>query len=54
MAMDVRRATRLEAKGYRVRTQTIPADITPKNRLLIGTPVTLANTSSAMDARSGR
>ena len=38
MAIDVLRATRLEAKGYRVRTQTIPSDITPKNRLLIGTP----------------
>jgi hypothetical protein len=37
MAIDVLRATRLEAKGYRVRTQTIPSDITPKNRLLIGT-----------------
>ena len=54
MAMDVLRATRLEAKGYRVRTQTIPSNITPKNRLLIGTPASLANTSSAMDARSGR
>jgi len=38
MAIDVLRATRLEAKGYRVRTQTIPSDITPKNRLLIGAP----------------
>ena len=37
MAIDVLRATRLEARGYRVRTQTIPSDITPKNRLLIGT-----------------
>jgi hypothetical protein len=36
MAIDVLRATRLEAQGYRVRTQTIPSDITPKNRLLIG------------------
>lgn len=36
MAIDVLRATRLEAKGYRVRTQMIPSDITPKNRLLIG------------------
>ena len=36
MAIDVRRATRLEAKGYQVRTQTIPSDITPKNRLLMG------------------
>ena len=41
MAIDVRRATRLEAKGYRVRTQTIPSDITPKNRLLIGAPAQL-------------
>jgi hypothetical protein len=38
LAIDVLRATRLEAKGYRVRTQTIPSDITPKNRLLIGAP----------------
>ena len=38
MAIDVLRATRLEAKGYDVRTQTIPADITPRNRLLTGTP----------------
>ncbi len=39
LAIDVRRATRLEAAGYHVRTQTIPADITPKNRLLIGEPL---------------
>jgi len=38
MAIDVLRAARLEAKAYRVRTQTIPSDITPKNRLLIGVP----------------
>jgi methyltransferase family protein len=38
LAVDVVRAIRLEAQGYRVWTQTIPADITPKNRLLIGTP----------------
>jgi hypothetical protein len=37
-AIDVRRAMRLERRGYRVWTQTIPADITPKNRLLIGAP----------------
>ena len=36
LAIDVARATRLEAVGYRVWTQTIPADITPKNRLLLG------------------
>jgi hypothetical protein len=37
-AMDVARATRLTAHGYRIWTQTIPATITPKNRLLIGEP----------------
>ena len=36
LAIDVMRAVRLEQQGYRVWTQTIPAEITPKNRLLIG------------------
>lgn len=38
LAMDVTRATRLQAAGYRVVTQTIPAEITPKNRLLLAEP----------------
>ena len=38
LAIDVMRAVRLESLGYRVRTQSIPADITPKNRLLLGDP----------------
>jgi hypothetical protein len=38
LAVDVMRAVRLEQRGYRVRTQTIPAAITPKNRLLLGAP----------------
>jgi hypothetical protein len=38
LAIDVMRAARLEREGYRVWTQTIPADITPKNRLLLGAP----------------
>ena len=33
--MDVTRATRLQAAGYRVVAQLIPAEITPKNRLLL-------------------
>jgi hypothetical protein len=37
MAIDAVRAMRLEQRGYRVRTQTIPSAITPKNRLLIAT-----------------
>ncbi len=38
LAIDVVRAMRLEQEGYRVWTQTIPAAITPKNRLLLGSP----------------
>jgi hypothetical protein len=38
LAIDAQRAIRLAGRGYRVRTQTIPAAITPKNRLLIGEP----------------
>jgi len=38
LAIDTMRAVRLEQHGYRVWTQTIPAAITPKNRLLIGVP----------------
>ena len=38
LAIDVMRVVRLEQQGYRVWTQTIPAEITPKNRLLIGGP----------------
>jgi methyltransferase family protein len=41
VAIDIVRAMRLEQRGYRVWTQTIPADITPKNRLLIGEPAPL-------------
>ena len=35
LAIDVVRAVRLRERGYRVWTQTIPAEITPKNRLLL-------------------
>jgi hypothetical protein len=38
VAIDVLRAVRLRQHGYRVWTQSIPAEITPKNRLLIGEP----------------
>jgi hypothetical protein len=38
LAIDVTRAARLRAEGYRVFTQTIPATITPKNRLLLASP----------------
>ena len=36
LAIDVVRAQRLQTNGYRIRTLAIPEDVTPKNRLLIG------------------
>lgn len=39
LAIDVTRAAWLRSQGYRVYTQTIPGDITPKNRLLMGEPI---------------
>ena len=38
LAIDVTRAAKLRAAGYDVHTQTIPAAITPKNRLLLAGP----------------
>ena len=38
LAIDVVRARRLASQGYRIWTQRIPQDISPKNRLLIGAP----------------
>jgi hypothetical protein len=38
LAIDIARVHRLKGHGYRVWTQTIPAGITPKNRLLIAEP----------------
>jgi hypothetical protein len=38
LAIDIMRAVRLRQQGYRVWTQSIPADITPKNRLLLASP----------------
>lgn len=38
LAMDAARAARLRSLGYRVFTQLIPEDITPKNRLLMAEP----------------
>ena len=38
LAVDAMRAARLSAAGYTVMTRTIPLEITPKNRLLMGLP----------------
>jgi SAM-dependent methyltransferase len=39
LAMDAARVARLRARGYRVYTQLIPGEITPKNRLLLAAPI---------------
>ncbi len=41
LAVDVTRAQRLRENGYKVYTQVIPDDITPKNRLLMAEPIPL-------------
>ena len=41
LAVDVMRATKLRALGWRVWTQTIPENITPHNRLLMASPLNL-------------
>lgn len=38
LAIDAMRVSRLGAQHYRVRTQRIPEEITPKNRLILGEP----------------
>ena len=38
LAIDATRVARLRAAGYDVLTQTIPEEITPHNRLIVGTP----------------
>jgi hypothetical protein len=41
LAMDVLRVEHLRRRGYRVVTQQIPVDITPKNRLILAEPESL-------------
>jgi len=43
LAMDATRVARLRGQGYRVFTQVIPGDITPKNRLLLAEPESVQN-----------
>jgi hypothetical protein len=47
IAIDIMRAVRLEQQGYRIWTQSIPASVTPKNRLLLGAPIGLGHTKPA-------
>jgi hypothetical protein len=38
LAIDLARAFHLQQRGYRIWTQMIPGEVTPKNRLLLGRP----------------
>jgi len=42
LAIDAMRAARLRQERYRIWTKTIPAEVTPRNRLLIGEPIDAA------------
>lgn len=44
-AIDIVRAIRLSQQGYRIWTQAIPGEITPKNRLLLGGPLEAVSTA---------
>jgi hypothetical protein len=48
LAIDIVRAMRLRDRGYRTWTQTIPGEITPKNRLLIGSPAALPSSVASI------
>lgn len=48
LAIDTVRAMRLSSQGYRVVTQEIPAEITPKNRLLMGEYMDVVQTSGSL------
>jgi hypothetical protein len=49
LAIDMGRAWRLRAQGYDIWTQAIPANITPKHRLLLGRPTAVRG--SGLQAR---
>jgi hypothetical protein len=49
LAIDAARAVRLGDQGYQVITKSIPASITPKNRLLLGRPLLEAYVATRYD-----
>ena len=51
IAIDLVRAFRLRQQGYRIWTQTIPAEITPMNRLLLGDPNHDKDTKDTKDTK---
>lgn len=53
LAMDAARVARLRCQGYRVFTQLIPGDITPKNRLLLAEPEDASSIRRALGVSPG-
>ena len=53
LAIDIIRAMRLERSGYRVWTQTIPETVTPKNRLLLGAPLSYPSSRTSLRQSKG-
>jgi hypothetical protein len=51
LAIDLVRALRLKQQGYRIWTQTIPPEITPMNRLLLGEPDHIKDTKHTKDTK---
>jgi hypothetical protein len=51
LAIDLVRALRLKQQGYRIWTQTIPPEITPMNRLLLGDPNHTKDTKDTKDSK---
>jgi hypothetical protein len=49
LAIDTVRALSLASRGYKITTQKIPGTITPKNRLLMGHPISLSGDSLSHD-----
>ena len=54
LAIDAVRVQRLRMSGYRVRTQTIPAAITPKNRLILASRVVTAGGPAQLGTAGAR
>ena len=40
--MDVARVEALRARGYRVQARTLPREVTPVNRVILGAPLAVA------------
>lgn len=50
LAIDIGRAVKLERAGFALWTQLIPAAVTPKNRLLLGAPLSVSRHKAELGA----